>query len=83
MTIQFRLKELMAEKERLTDERVTYRSIRDAKGISTNTLYKMATNQQKMVGLDVIDRLCEFFDCEVGDLMVRVLTDESDEVQEL
>ena len=77
MTVQFRLKELMAERERLTGDRVTYRLIRDAQGISTNTLHKIATNQQKMVGLSVIDRLCEFFDVQPGDLLVRVPTDES------
>ena len=72
MVVQFRLKELMAEKERLAGERVTYRAIRDGTGLSTNTLHKIATNNQKMVGLDVIERLCFFFDCDIADLMVRV-----------
>lgn len=77
MVVQFRLKEIMAKHERLTGQKVTYRALRDATGISTNTLQRMGKNQQKMVGLSVIDRLCEFFDCEPGDLIVRIPDDVS------
>jgi len=72
MMVQFRLKELMAERERVTGERITYRAISDATQISTNTLHKAATNQQKMVGLGVLARLCKYFGCQVGDLLVYI-----------
>jgi putative transcriptional regulator len=71
MAVQFRLKELIAERERKTGQRVTYRNIRDETGISTSVLHKVATNKQKMISLTVIDRLCNYFGCQVGDLMVR------------
>jgi len=72
MVIQFQLRELMARKARLTGEPVTYEIINEAKKISPNTLSKMAQNKLKMVGISTIEDLCDFFDCEVGELMVNI-----------
>lgn len=74
--LQFRLRELMATKERRTGESVTYAAINDETGISPNTLSSMATGQMKMVGLSVIERLLDYFDCAVGDLIVYEEVDE-------
>jgi putative transcriptional regulator len=68
--VQFRLKELMAETERRSGQRVTYRGISEATGLSTNTLTLMAQNKLKQVGLSTIARLCDYFECEPGTLMV-------------
>ena len=70
--IKSRLKELMAERERQTGDRVTYAKIHEATGIWPRGLSTLATNQQKHVGLNTISRLCEYFDCQVGDLLVYV-----------
>jgi len=70
--IQSRLKELMAQRERRIGERVTYAAIHKATGIWPRTLSTLATNNQKMVALDTLDRLCAYFECEVGDLLVYV-----------
>ncbi|GIK36585.1 MAG: hypothetical protein BroJett011_04180 [Chloroflexota bacterium] len=72
MNVQFRLKELMARKERLGGERVTYRDISEATGISPNTLTLLANNRMKHIGLTTIGRLLDFFDCDPGDLIVRI-----------
>jgi putative transcriptional regulator len=72
MTLQWRLKELIARKERLENTRITYLDIVAATGISTNTLSRMANNKMEQVGLSTIDRLCAYFECEPGDLLVRV-----------
>lgn len=61
----------MAEHERKTGNKVTYRKISDATGISTNTLTQVANQQSSMIGLKTIDKLCQFFNCEPGDLLVR------------
>lgn len=71
MPIQFRLKELMAAKERKDGAKVTYRVIRDETGINLNTLAAMANNKMNMVGLNTIDKLTGYFNCEVGDLMIK------------
>lgn len=68
--LQFRLRELMAEKERKTGENVTYATMQVATGISPNTLSTMANNKVKMVGIATLARLLDYFDCEVNELIV-------------
>lgn len=66
MPIKFKLKELMKEHD------VTFEELSRQARVSTNTLYNMRENKQKHVGVDVIGRILDFFDCEPGDLIVRV-----------
>lgn len=68
--IKFRLRELMAERERKTGENVTYRIIQEETGISPNTLSMMAQGKAKMIGLSTIAGLLDYFGCEVGELVV-------------
>lgn len=72
MATQFRLRELMAEKARITGQPCTYETIRATTGISLNTLSTIANNKIKRIGIDVIDSLLNFFNCEPGDLIVRI-----------
>jgi DNA-binding Xre family transcriptional regulator len=60
----------MAEKERKTGERVTYASIYEATRISPNTLTALNRGQAKMVGIGTLERLLDFFGCDVSDLIV-------------
>lgn len=41
-------------------------------GIAYANCHKIWNNQQKMIGLDTLDRLCEALVCEPGDILVRV-----------
>ncbi len=68
--LHFRLKELMAKRERETKRPCTYEVIHEATGISPNSLSTLANNKVKMVGLNTIERLLEYFECEVGELIV-------------
>ena len=71
--LKCRLRILMEEKRQRTGQRVTYRGISRATGISPNTLSALAQPElPKLVGISVIDRLCDYFDCDVGDLFVHV-----------
>ena len=71
--IQCRLRELMAEKSRNDGQKVTYEDIRRVTGISPNTLSNLAQPiLPKMIGISVIDRLCKYFDCQLGDLLVYI-----------
>lgn len=70
--IQFRLRELMARKQRTEGRRITYGVITKQTRISPSTLSRMANNELGMVGLSVVDRLCGFFPCSPGDLIVHV-----------
>ncbi len=69
--IQFRLKELMARKERLEQRRITYAVITEATHIAPSTLSRMANNDIDMVSLSVVERLCAFFPCSPGELIVQ------------
>ena len=69
--IQFRLRELTARKERLEQRRISYAVISKHTRISPSTLSRKANNSSQMVDLSVVDRLCTFFACTPGELMVR------------
>ena len=75
--IKFRIKELIAEKERKTGDNITYLDIfektKDSsgkKGVSPNTISALVTGKAKMVGISTVERLLDYFECEPGDLIV-------------
>ena len=70
--IQCRLRELMASKGRRERDKVTYNEIWARTGVSKNTLSRLANDHVDMVGISVIERLCDYFDCQPGDLFVYV-----------
>ena len=72
MTIQFRLKELLAIRERETGQRMTYRALAEKSGLDLKQISQIANNKLKHIGLSTIDRLCEALDVEPGELIVRV-----------
>jgi DNA-binding Xre family transcriptional regulator len=41
-------------------------------GIAYANCHKIWNNQQRMIGLDTLDRLCEALGCEPSDILVRV-----------
>ncbi len=60
----------MAEKSRLDGSRVTYDDIQKSTGIFPSTLSRVAAARGKRIDLTVLERICEYFDCEPGDLLV-------------
>ena len=70
--IQCRLRELMAIKSRRERQRISYDAILQQTGVSRTTLTKLASQRAAMVGMSVIDRLCDYFDCQPGDLFVYI-----------
>ena len=47
-------------------------SLSKESGIAYANCHKIWNNQQTMIGLDTLDRLCEALGCEPGDILVRV-----------
>lgn len=43
-------------------------------GVAYANCYKIWNNQQKMISLDTLDRLCEALRCESGDILVKAPT---------
>lgn len=70
--IRFRLKELIADKSFKENRRITIEEVSQKTGIHRTTLSKIANRVGYSTTTDVLDALCEYFDCEVGDLAERV-----------
>ena len=68
--IQCRLWELMAAKSRRDRRRITYDDIYFHTKVSKTALTRLANDREKRVALNIIDRLCDYFDCQPGDLFV-------------
>ena len=67
--IRFQLRTLMAQKRDRGGEKITYRLLSEKTGISSSTLSRIASNQQVMISLSVLERLCRFLECTPNDLI--------------
>ncbi len=70
--IRYRLKELIAQKAFDEDRKITLEQIAEATGISRNTLSRISSTRGYNTSTDVIDRLCDFFDCPVEKVIEHV-----------
>ena len=70
--IENRFKVLLAEKETRERRSWSYRQIQEVTGISPRTLSEYARNRVTRFDAHIIEAMCTFFDCEPGDLLVRV-----------
>lgn len=70
--IRFRLAELIADKAFKERRVVSLTEIAEATGIHRATLSKMANQPGANIGTDIIDKLCKYFGCKPGDLLVYV-----------
>lgn len=66
--IRFRLKELIAEKEFKENRVVTLAEVAEATGVHRVTLSKIANNRGYHTSTEILDKLCAYFDCSVGDV---------------
>lgn len=63
--IRIKLGELMAANGR----RLKVVDLAEATGIHKNTLYRLYKENGTRVDLDVLERLCDYFNCSLCDLM--------------
>ncbi len=69
MRSQFRI--LLATKEHREGRSISLREVVRDTGVPISTVMGMANNTIKRVPLDELNRLCEYFNCDVGDLLKR------------
>ena len=69
MAIKNRLSVLMGERK------YNIQAVIDRTGIDRTTISNMYHDKLKRVDLNTLDRLCELFDCEPGDILKRVKSD--------
>jgi DNA-binding Xre family transcriptional regulator len=63
----------------LVDKKMSHANLRKAIGIAPSTLTKL--RRDEVVALEVLMRICELLDCNIGDIMDFVKTDKSGESQ--
>ncbi|HDN9017375.1 TPA: helix-turn-helix transcriptional regulator [Aeromonas salmonicida] len=71
--IRFRLKELIAEKEFREQRKITLTEIAEKTGVNRTSLSKMQNPATRhSTTTNAVDALCDYFGCEVGELMVHI-----------
>ncbi|HEX2906684.1 MAG TPA: helix-turn-helix transcriptional regulator [Phototrophicaceae bacterium] len=70
--MQNRLLALMGEKQARENRPITSTEVARAVGMSRQAIHKWIHNDIGAYPSDTLDRLCEYFDCEVGDILYRV-----------
>jgi putative transcriptional regulator len=69
--ILFRLKELIAKKEKRENRKVTLQEISQHTGVNRTSLSKMQNPDMKYSATtSAIDALCRYFDCKIQDILV-------------
>ncbi len=76
--IRSRLKVLIAEKEVAEHRKISYEDIQKATGISTSALSSLANSDTTRFFENTLTKLCEYFNCQVGDLLVYVPDEEEE-----
>ena len=67
--VRNRFKILLAQKEMTDGRNYTYEDIYQETGIAPNTLTSYAQGRVERFDGTVLARLCDFFDCEISDLL--------------
>lgn len=67
--VRIRLVELLAEKSKRDRKLYNISDVAHATGIDRRRLYDIRDGKMKLIKPDEIKRLCDFFPCEVGELI--------------
>ncbi|TXH88687.1 MAG: XRE family transcriptional regulator [Rhodoferax sp.] len=67
--IRFKLGEMIEKKQFLDGRRVTISEIATTTGLNRMTLSKILNQRGYGTGTETIDKLCQYFECTVSDLM--------------
>ena len=76
MPVVTHLREVIARYETETSERLSYQELADKTGLSKATIYRWANND---VRHQILTALCEYFNCQPGDLLTFRLDRGSEE----
>lgn len=70
--VRYMLKERIADKEFQDGKRLMVKDIAEATGINRMTLSKILNQKGYNTTTDKLDKLAEYFNCQIGDLVERV-----------
>ncbi len=60
---------LLAEKEKREGRRIRNKEIAQAVGVNEHTVARWLRNEVQQVDMPVLEAFCDYFGCEVGDLL--------------
>jgi putative transcriptional regulator len=72
--IKHRLFELIRQKELKEGRRITQKEIAEFAGVSEHTMINWLRNDQTRYETVVVERICDYFDCELCDLLYFEVT---------
>ena len=64
---------LLDDKRFNENRKITINEVAEETGIGRATLTRIANQQGYAVGTNIIDKLCDYFNCDVSDILQRVL----------
>lgn len=76
MAIRYQLLTQIERKKIREGRKLTYRVIASESGVSTNTLSKMKNQSLDQIGRITLDKLCKYFNCQPGDLIIYIPDEE-------
>jgi putative transcriptional regulator len=75
--IRIKLVQLLDEKAFKERRRITLSEVAEKTGIGRATLTRIANVPGNVTNTDTINALCEYFDCQPGELLIHVYDDQS------
>ena len=76
--VRNRLLELIQERERKIGRRVKQHDIAQFVGVSDHTIINWIRNETSKFDGEIIARLCDYFDCDLADLLYFEMVDVGD-----
>ncbi len=67
--LRFKIKEAIAKKEFAEDRRIPIGEVATASGVHRMTLSKMINQRGYVTKTETLDKLCQYFQCEIRDLV--------------
>lgn len=74
--LRFKLKEIIAKKEFEEGRRITIAEVANETGIHRMTLSRMINHKGYNTGSENLDRLCDYFGCQIEELVEHIPTSE-------
>jgi DNA-binding Xre family transcriptional regulator len=60
---------LLAYKEQQEGRRIPNKEIAEAVGVNEHTVSRWVKNEVNMINVQVLEAFCNYFECDVGDLL--------------
>lgn len=80
--LRFRFKALLSDREFSEGRSISLQEVSDKTGINRMTLSKLSNHKGHNATSDVIDKLCDYFECEIQELVQHIPNKKPDDKAE-